>query len=116
MAVLKEHNIYQVVHGHVVNTKDHAVPDVISIRLAQLSHGNATNPVRKFNEQFEHLCDCQKLVPVWEDDINLEMLELTSAEGEFDPMNNVSLREIRNSEHENSPLNKVPEPGEAGWG
>ena len=52
-------------------------------------------------------------MPVWEDDINLEMLELASAEGEFDPMNNVSLREIRNSEHENSPLNKVPEPGDS---
>ena len=41
------------------------------------------------------------------------MLELASAEGEFDSMNNVSLGEIRNSEHENSPSNEVPGSGDS---
>jgi hypothetical protein len=55
MTVLKEHDVYQVMHGRVVDTQDRAVPDVISTGLAQLSHGNATNPIREFNEQFEQL-------------------------------------------------------------
>jgi len=104
MAVLKEHDVYQVVYGRVVDTQDRAVQDVISVELAQLSHGNATNPIGEFNEQFERLRDHRKLVPVWEDDIDFDALELTSAEGEFGSMNNVSLGDVRNSEHENSPL------------
>jgi len=113
MAVLKEHDVYQVVYGRVVDTQDRAVQDVISVGLAQLSHGNATNPIGEFNEQFERLRDRRKLVPVWEDDIDFDALELTSAEGEFGSMNNVSLGDVRNSEHENSPLNELPGPGDS---
>ena len=64
MTVLKEHDVYQVVHGRAVDTQDRAVQDVISVELAQLSHGNATNPIGEFNEQFERLCDRRKLVAV----------------------------------------------------
>ena len=105
MAVLKDHDVYQVKHGRIVDTQDQPVKDVISVRLAQLSHRNA---IGEFNEQFECLRDRQKLVPVLEDDIDFDMLDLTSVEGEFGSMNNVSLREIRNSEHGNSLLNEVP--------
>ena len=82
-------------------------------RSSELSHGNATNPIREFNEQFERLRDRQKLTPVWDDDIDCDVLEVTSAEGEFGSMTNVSLREIRNSKHENSPLNEVPGSGDS---
>ena len=40
--------------------------------------------------------------------VDFDTLDLTSVEGEFGSMNNVSLREIRNSEHGNSLLNEVP--------
>ena len=114
MGVLKEHDVYRVLHGRIVDIKDRPVQDVISVGLAQLSHGNATNPIREFNEQFERLRDRRKLAPVWEDDIDVDTpLELSSAEGEFGSMNNVLLGEIRNSEHENSLLNEVPGSGES---
>ena len=88
--------------------QDQAVKDVISIVLAQLSHGNATNPIGEFNEQFERLRDHQKLVPVWENDIDFDTLELTSVEGELGSINDASLGDIRNSKNKNSPLNEVP--------
>ena len=110
MTVLKEHDVYQVMYGCIVNG---AVQDVISVGLAQLSHRNATNPIGKFNEQFKCLHNHRKLVPVWEDDIDFDMPELTSAEGKFGSMNNISLSEIRNSKHENSLLNKVPGSGDS---
>ena len=105
MGVLKEHYVYQVVHGRVIDSQDRAVPDVISVGLAQLSHGNATNPIREFNDQFECLRDRRKLAPVWEDDIDFDVLESTLAEGEFGSINelNMSFGEMSNSERENSP-------------
>jgi hypothetical protein len=114
MSVLKEHDVYRIVHGRVVDTQDRAVQDVISVGLAQLSHGNATNPIGEFNDQFERLRDRRKLAPVWEDDIDFDELELTSAQGVFGSKNNVSLGEIGNSEHENSPSNEVPGSGDSG--
>jgi hypothetical protein len=111
MAVLKEHDVYQVVPGRVVDIQDRAVPDVVSVGLAQLSHGNATNPIVEFNEQFERLRDRRKLAPVLEDDIDFDALELTSAEGEFSSMNRVSLGAIGNPDLKNSPTspsNEVP--------
>jgi hypothetical protein len=115
MSVLKEHDVYQVVHGRVVDTQDRAVQDVISTGLAQLSHGNATNPIGEFNEQFERLRERRKLTPVWEEDMDFDALELTAAEGEFDSVNNVSAKGNRNSEREYSPLlNEAPGSGESG--
>ena len=107
MTVLKEHDVYQVVHGRIVDTQDRAVQDVISVGLAQLSHGNATNLLREFNEQFECLRDRRKLMPVCEDDIDFDTPESTSPDGEFGSMNDVSPGEIRNSEHDNSLSNEV---------
>jgi hypothetical protein len=105
MRVLKEHDVYQVVHGRVVNTQDRAVQDVISTGLAQLSHGNSTtNPIGEFNEQFERLRERRKLTPVWEEDVDFDALDLTAAEGEFDSVNNVSAKGNRNLEREYSPL------------
>jgi hypothetical protein len=106
MGVLKEHTVYEVVHGRVVDTQDRAVQDVISIGLAQLSHGSATNPIREFNEQFESLRERRKLTPVWEDEIDFDALELTAAES--GAVNNASAEEDINSERGNSPSNEVP--------
>lgn len=113
MTVLKEHDVYQVVHGRIVDTQDQAVPDVISTGLAQLSHGNATNPIGEFNEQFERLRERRKLTPVWEEDIDFDALELTAAEGEFGSVNNASARGNRNSERGYSPLNEAPTSGDS---
>ena len=113
ITVLKEHDMYQVVHGRIVDTQDRAVPDVISTGLAQLSHGNATNPIGEFNEQFERLRERRKLTPVWEEDIDFDALELTAAEGEFGSVNNVSARGNRNSERGYSPLNEAPTSGDS---
>jgi len=113
MTVLKEHDVYQVVHGRVVDTQDRAVPDVISTGLAQLSHGNATNPIGEFNEQFERLRERRKLTPVWEEDIDFDALELTAAEGEFGSVNNASAGGNRNSERGYSPLNEAPGSGDS---
>ena len=115
MGVLKEHDVYQVVHGRVIDSQDRAVPDVISVGLAQLSHGNATNPIREFNDQFERLRDRRKLAPVWEDDIDFDVLESTLAEGEFGSINelNMSFGEMSNSERENSPSNDAQRSGDS---
>ena len=52
MNVLKEHDIYELIPGQVVNTQDCAVPDVISVGIVQLLHGSSTNPIAEFNQQF----------------------------------------------------------------
>jgi len=80
---------------------------------SQLSHGNATNPIREFNEQFEQLQERRKLTPVWEEDIDFDVLELTAAEGEFSSVNNTSAGGNRNSERGYSPLNEAPGSGDS---
>ncbi|KAF8173450.1 hypothetical protein BJ912DRAFT_1024853 [Pholiota molesta] len=90
MEVLKEHNVYEIIHGRNVDAEDHAVPDVISVGLAQLSHGNSTNPIAEFNEQFERLRERRKLTPVFEDEVD----------GNY-------------SKDANSPIDEVPTDSEA---
>ena len=100
-------------HGHIVDSQDQVVQDIISTRLAQLSHGNATNPIGEFNEQFEGLQECRKLMPVWEEDINFNALEITEAKCKFGSANNASARGNKDSEHEYSPLNEVTGSGDS---
>ncbi|KAF8959752.1 hypothetical protein BDZ97DRAFT_2042356 [Flammula alnicola] len=64
MKSLREHSVYNVVPGRIVDPKDRPVPDVISVGLAQLTHGNATNPINEFNQQFERLRERRKLTPI----------------------------------------------------
>jgi len=57
MKVLKEHDVYEVIPGCIVDARDCAVQDVISVGLAQLSRGNSTNPITVFNEEFNRLSE-----------------------------------------------------------
>ncbi|PPQ92857.1 hypothetical protein CVT25_004345 [Psilocybe cyanescens] len=79
MRVLKEHEVYEIVHGRVVDTKDCAVPDVISVGLAQVSHRSSTNPIAEFNEHFKRMRERRKLTPVSEDDAEFDSPTLTCA-------------------------------------
>jgi hypothetical protein len=51
-------------------------------------------------------------MPVWEEDIGFDALELTAAECEFGSVNNASARGNRNSERRYSPLNEAPGSGD----
>lgn len=74
MKVLKEHDVYEVIPGRIVDARDCAVQDVISVGLAQLSHGNSTNPITAFNEEFNRLRERRKLTPISEE-LDFEMAE-----------------------------------------
>lgn len=66
MNSLREHRVYEVIPGHVVDPQDRAVSDVVSAGLAQLAHGNGTNPIAEFNQQFERQREHRKLIPLSE--------------------------------------------------
>lgn len=72
--VLKEHDVYEVIQGRIVDMQDRANPDVISVGLAQLSHGNLTNPITAFNEEFDRLRERRNLTPISED-LNFEIMD-----------------------------------------
>ncbi|KAF8890919.1 hypothetical protein BD779DRAFT_1438147, partial [Infundibulicybe gibba] len=61
---LNEHRVYRVIPGRIIDPKDKPVPDVISVGLAALAHGNSTNPIADFNKQFNELRERRKLTPV----------------------------------------------------
>jgi hypothetical protein len=107
MKVLEEHNVYKVIHGRVVDEKDHAVPDVISVGMVHLSHGNPTNPIADFNEQFERLRERRKLTPVLEEDIDSDVMvdDEIPAEIVVDASENASVAKENNARSMNSPLN-----------
>jgi len=64
MTSLHDHQVYVVKYGRTLDVKDSPVPDVISVGLAQLSHGKGTNPIAEFNEQFNNLRIRRKLSPI----------------------------------------------------
>ncbi|KDR77663.1 hypothetical protein GALMADRAFT_209941 [Galerina marginata CBS 339.88] len=64
MKVLKDHEVYMILLGRVVDSQDQATPDVIGVGLAQVSHGNSTNPIEEFNEEFDRLRERRKLTPI----------------------------------------------------
>jgi hypothetical protein len=115
MEVLKEHNVYEIIHGRNVDAEDHAVPDVISVGLAQLSHGNSTNPIAEFNEQFERLRERRKLTPVFEDEVDgdmmLECTLPTEINNDFEERTLVAAGNY--SKDANSPIDEVPTDSEA---
>jgi len=79
MKVLKEHRVYDIIEGRTVDHRDNAVPDVISVGLAQLSQGKALNPINEFNQQFERLRERRKLTPISDDlDLTTVMLNDTT--------------------------------------
>ena len=69
MAVLKEHEVYEVVHGRAVDARDRAVPDVIAAGLEQLPNGSSKNPIAEFNQQFERLRERRLLTPIFESQV-----------------------------------------------
>jgi hypothetical protein len=72
MNVLKEHDVYEVIPGRAVDVQDRAAPDVMSVGIAQLSHGNSSNPISDFNQQFERMRERRKLTPIMDElDFNL---------------------------------------------
>jgi len=64
MASLHDYEVYVVKPGRTVDAKDSAVRDVMSVGLAQLSHGKGTNPIADFNQQFNKLHEQRKLTPI----------------------------------------------------
>ncbi|KAF8811861.1 hypothetical protein BYT27DRAFT_7252382 [Phlegmacium glaucopus] len=96
MNVLKEHDVYEIIPGRVVDAQDCTVPDVRSVGIAQLSHGNLTNPITVFDQQFDHMRERRKLTPIT-DELNFNlpesMLNKGSAISEVVMMNATELLE-----------------------
>ncbi|KAF8968229.1 hypothetical protein BDZ97DRAFT_1916079 [Flammula alnicola] len=97
MKSLHEHSVYNVVPGRVVDPKDRPVPDVISVGLAQLTHGNATNPINEFNQQFERLRERRKLTPI--SDLNDLLPSLTISSDAQVVAHSVVLENVLDSEN-----------------
>lgn len=67
MDSLKEHEVYTVKPGRVLDAEDIPVPDVLSTGLAVLTHGSTTNtinPIAEFNEQYNRLRERRSMAPI----------------------------------------------------
>ncbi|KAF8960166.1 hypothetical protein BDZ97DRAFT_1922415 [Flammula alnicola] len=112
MKVLQDHDVYEVIPGRVVDAQDRAVPDVISAGLSQLSHGNSTNPIAEFNEQFDRLRERRKLTPI-SDDLDFDLPDSRHTEHALPTTRLANStesslnRENGNEERPNSPTNEL---------
>ncbi|KAK0219336.1 hypothetical protein EDD85DRAFT_924132 [Armillaria nabsnona] len=63
MKSLKQHDVYVIKRGRVLDDDDAPVKDIIAVGLQQLTHGK-TNPLKEYNKEFSHLQARRRLVPV----------------------------------------------------
>ena len=66
MESLKSHRVYDIVEGHMFNIDEKSAPDVVSVRLAAVSHGTSSTLLGEFNNQYDHICECRRMTPVSE--------------------------------------------------
>ncbi|KAF7373983.1 hypothetical protein MSAN_00611200 [Mycena sanguinolenta] len=64
MASLREHEVYVLKEGRVLDNDEMPAPDVLSAGAAALTHGAVTNPLQDFNQQFDELRRRRDLLPV----------------------------------------------------
>lgn len=64
MMSLAKHEVYAVKEGRVLDFDEKPVPDVISVGLASLTSGSASNPLNEFNAAFNQIRERRRLKPV----------------------------------------------------
>jgi hypothetical protein len=66
MDSLAEHEVYIEKEGRVLDDDEKPAPDVLSVRMAALTHGTSTMPLAEFNQQFDIMRERRRLRPVSE--------------------------------------------------
>lgn len=67
MESLKEHEVYTIKAGRVLDPLDSPIPDILSTGFAALTHGtsaSSVSPLEDFNIQFNRLRERRRLIPV----------------------------------------------------
>ncbi|KAF8174074.1 hypothetical protein BJ912DRAFT_858960 [Pholiota molesta] len=115
MTSLAHHSVYKVINGREVDKLDCAVPDVISVGMAQLAHGKSTSPIAEFNEQFDRLRERRKLTAVFENEHDIGSPSLPATNVQVDAMKTVqkSLSAGNTSEHNDLPTNEARDADES---
>jgi hypothetical protein len=80
MASLREHEVYILKEGRVLDNDEMPAPDVLSVGAASLTHGTSNNPIDEFNDLFDQLRQRRTLVPV--SDLVQYLSEATSSSSE----------------------------------
>ena len=66
MASLKLHKVYVYNEGCVLNDNEEPAVDIISVGLATLTHSSGSNPLDKFNAQFNQVQEQRQIKPISE--------------------------------------------------